>query len=104
MTIGNSCFWTPSSFFLQSSAGHSRYWSIKWYGGGADLLNQGLAEPPSMPPLFSFEFLGDTMIQVPALPAMGHGSVENFTGQSKLGHHFFHGQGRAGRASLVLSL
>ena len=57
-----------------------------------------------MPPLFSFEFLGDTMIQIPALPTMGHGSVENFTGQGKLGQYFLHGQGRAGRASLVLSL
>ena len=68
------------------------------------MLIQDVAEPPSMPPLFFFEFLSDKMIQIPAVPVMGHGSVENFTGQGKLGQYFLHGQGRAGRASLVSSL
>ena len=45
---------------------YSRYWSIKWYGKGGDLiLTESLAALPSMPPL-----LISLVIQIPAVTAM----------------------------------
>ena len=53
LILSSSCLFLDSSFLLFSSSSlHSRYWSIKWYGGrGRFDINQGLAAASIVPPV-----------------------------------------------------
>ena len=64
----------PSDCVRNTSLRHSRYWSIKWYGGrGRFDINQGLAAASTVPPVSGL-FIA-LVIQVPAVTAMAEGGA-----------------------------